>query len=1554
MLTLWAVLQATLGMAQSWDQVSGQGRDISVGANGHVWLVGTKTNAFGFDLFARVGNDWKAVPGSGVRIAAHPNGEAWVANVKGEIWKLDINGGATRMPGSANDIGIGANGHVWVVGTNPVPGGYGIHRWSGNGWSSIPGGAVRVAVDPQGVPWVVNDGGTIFRLDPKGWQTMPGGAKDIGIGANGAIWITGTDGALYRWTGSGWGRTSGIGTDVAVDKTGRSWHINGAFNIYTEPGARDLAASAWPQPSDSLPPPGKAATQTAAQDARLSVLDAAYYLTSHSDLKVAFGNNLEAAKNHWLSNGLKEGRQSATNFSIRSYVERYQDLKAAFGNNYEAAFTHWLSNGLREGRSAAPQNIPAPSAVSSKVRIDLAGRLVRGDKDAAIYLVDTSGFKRHIVSPQVLSECGLNLGSIQSMTPADVNGMATGATITSGTGCLMVKATQIGATTQPSVSQPSSGEVAGNKLLPGKSMEKGQQLVSPNSKYKAVFQPDGNFVLLDMAKAPAGLPRWSAQTRGDRITLQADGNLVILAGNNPVWASHTSGNKDVQLVLHNNGKLALWKNNQKVWLINPAMVAAGPKDPKIPPRPPQERSAQTPPSSPDQGEQQEDAEEGISLGALDPIAELNRRVRIPGVSTLLSIFEGALTLDRAQGISSDDSQIFKIKGYLSPQTPAQKSKAPIIGTVLGLGKFIGVPESVPMEISLGMSNAELDLAISFGVIDTWQETALIPNNQGIGTKLAFKGLNLVLHLKPSVSGFTPSVSLVGDIYARLTSRDQWLYLVPSVSLKSPTSLSLGGSLYACEGTPSRDMKPETSCKNKQWNLLGLGVAKADGGLLKVGLDVGPLLPPVLTGVEAEIKNVTLGFDSSGVKLDGVILVDADVTPGAGLILQTQANAKLSDFTQLLRSILKPEPFPSVLTGIGSIPGLSDLKVGGGGKIVLAPTGLTVGQYNIQKPTVELQVRTPMDRLTIDMKLESALAINNPEIFGQVAQVFKGNLSAAGMSGHVDISTRFDQINQMVRDLAGNIPGVREAVNGIMSGFTFHGAYAKVAVPELKPTAGIDITLGKRFQVDIELEAIYRPDLIARKVWSLVEKELLQLGKIILEGLETVAKEMAKGGNIVGGNVVTGAIIVGDGFRLVGDNIVNVANTVAGAFVDLGDNIKNAFTGGGHISGAQLQHSRAVAYGRAITSVGPHSEAHQRALNYWYYLAKVGRTTLEKDRTPDNYDCDHSRGRDSQSFQDGGNEYYMGQVNSACHWLQWGLNRGTQSALWFSPDDYLASNPDVAAEIAKKFADLSARRRAAMNHWVNTGFQAGRIGSKDFWAAYYMYKYRDEIKRLAKEDSFFDPDADYRDGYQRKYEVALGHYTLHGQKAKYATVPTVPGGAAMLGNNLTVCRILMEGRLSGGGWNDSKGCQSVVIAPKAAAIAVPLRHPNGCRQRDPKCAHERAEDAKAAKAANAVLNYATARSAVFDVLTGSSFEWVNRYSATNTLNILPLGMSAATTSSDSSSPVVCALTGASQGVGSTVTEGGSERCLVVTPAGTVRAVANGYQILVGKDMKWVIP
>ena len=157
-------------------------RDIGAGNDGSVWVIGTNKTPGGYGIYRWNGSSWDAVPAGAVAVAVDKGGNGWVVNDVGAIVKFDRNTlSMTVMPGRARDIGAGNDGSVWIIGTNKTPGGYGIYRWNGSSWGTVPGGAVAVAVDQGGNGWVVNDVGTIVKIDRNTLRgtVVPRLARDI-------------------------------------------------------------------------------------------------------------------------------------------------------------------------------------------------------------------------------------------------------------------------------------------------------------------------------------------------------------------------------------------------------------------------------------------------------------------------------------------------------------------------------------------------------------------------------------------------------------------------------------------------------------------------------------------------------------------------------------------------------------------------------------------------------------------------------------------------------------------------------------------------------------------------------------------------------------------------------------------------------------------------------------------------------------------------------------------------------------------------------------------------------------------------------------------------------------------------------------------------------------------------------------------------------------------------------------------------------------------------------------------------------------------------------
>ena len=77
-----------------------------------------------------------------------------------------------------------------------------------------------------------------------------------------------------------------------------------------------------------------------------------YYVNKYSDIKQAFGMDYAAVLKHFVTRGMKEGRQAIATFDVKSYRNKYPDLRIAYGTNLENYYIHYMRSGKREGRVA--------------------------------------------------------------------------------------------------------------------------------------------------------------------------------------------------------------------------------------------------------------------------------------------------------------------------------------------------------------------------------------------------------------------------------------------------------------------------------------------------------------------------------------------------------------------------------------------------------------------------------------------------------------------------------------------------------------------------------------------------------------------------------------------------------------------------------------------------------------------------------------------------------------------------------------------------------------------------------------------------------------------------------------------------------------------------------------------------------------------------------------------------------------------------------------------------------------------------------------------------
>jgi len=139
-------------------------------------------------------------------------------------------------------------------------------------------------------------------------------------------------------------------------------------------------------------------------------------------------------------------------------------------------------------------------------------------------------------------------------------------------------------TTQMGVA-PRGGLPAQSELHEGQQLAPGQQITSPDRRYKLTYQGDGNLVIYRSADM---LPVWSSGTYGTsagRTIMQSDGNFVVYnAAGAPVFHTYTFGNPGAFLRLQNNGSITifraydqarLWSSPVPPWEVNPPPAPPG-------------------------------------------------------------------------------------------------------------------------------------------------------------------------------------------------------------------------------------------------------------------------------------------------------------------------------------------------------------------------------------------------------------------------------------------------------------------------------------------------------------------------------------------------------------------------------------------------------------------------------------------------------------------------------------------------------------------------------------------------------------------------------------------------------------------------------------------------------------------------------------------------------------------------------------------------------------------------------------------------------------------
>jgi hypothetical protein len=117
----------------------------------------------------------------------------------------------------------------------------------GDQWLQVPSkGGIRIAVGPDGCPWVVTHQMEVMTWTANSWallppllcrsQMIPGDPIDIGVGTNGSVWVVTSppngEPGIFHWNGASWDAVEGTEIGVSVRPDGMPRVVTLQAQIY--------------------------------------------------------------------------------------------------------------------------------------------------------------------------------------------------------------------------------------------------------------------------------------------------------------------------------------------------------------------------------------------------------------------------------------------------------------------------------------------------------------------------------------------------------------------------------------------------------------------------------------------------------------------------------------------------------------------------------------------------------------------------------------------------------------------------------------------------------------------------------------------------------------------------------------------------------------------------------------------------------------------------------------------------------------------------------------------------------------------------------------------------------------------------------------------------------------------------------------------------------------------------------------------------------------------------------------------------------------------------
>lgn len=187
--------------ALNFQKVTGAARDLAIGADGSVFAINPDST---LGRWSNMRNAFTAFPGQLARLAVMADGKPWGVTTKGEVFRHDGSNWRLVQNIVATDVATASDGTVMVVGPQNVlhrylPAEDRFERLAAPAEDQPAPGGLRVALEPNGVPWVILADGYVARCEKLACLRLPIQARDIAIGPEGTVFLVDINRALRRW-----------------------------------------------------------------------------------------------------------------------------------------------------------------------------------------------------------------------------------------------------------------------------------------------------------------------------------------------------------------------------------------------------------------------------------------------------------------------------------------------------------------------------------------------------------------------------------------------------------------------------------------------------------------------------------------------------------------------------------------------------------------------------------------------------------------------------------------------------------------------------------------------------------------------------------------------------------------------------------------------------------------------------------------------------------------------------------------------------------------------------------------------------------------------------------------------------------------------------------------------------------------------------------------------------------------------------------------------------------------------------------------------------------